>query len=53
VPVGAPQRDRYPGKGEPAENFFDLREPAQRNLKSAVQFLTPLAADPPPSSFTR
>jgi hypothetical protein len=53
VPVGAPQRPRYPSIGEPAENSFDLREPVPRNLKSAVQFLTPLAVDPPPSSFTR
>jgi outer membrane protein TolC len=51
VPVGAPQL--YPTSGGPAENFFDLREPVPKSLKSAVQFLTPLAVDPPPSSFTR
>jgi len=51
VPVGAPQL--YPTSGGPAENFFDLREPVPRSLKSAVQFLTPLTIERPPSSFTR
>ncbi len=51
VPVGAPQL--YPTSGGPAENFFDLREPVPRSLKSAVQFLTPLAVERPASSFTR
>jgi outer membrane protein TolC len=46
IPVGNPQL--YPGKAEPAENFFDLREPSPRNLKSAVQFLQPLAIDRTP-----
>jgi outer membrane protein TolC len=51
VPVGAPQL--YPGKGVPAEHFFDLREPVPRDLKSAVQFLTPFTVEASPLSFTR
>jgi outer membrane protein TolC len=31
VPVGSPER--YPGTGEPAENSFDLRNPAPRSTK--------------------
>jgi outer membrane protein TolC len=40
-PAGSPQL--YPGGNEPAENSFDLRNPAPR--KSAVQFLRPVVAD--------
>ena len=42
VPVGNPQR--YPAGAEPSENSFDLQNPAPRNLKTAVQFLPPVAA---------
>jgi outer membrane protein TolC len=44
VPVGFP--NLYPAKNEPAENSFDLRNPAPRNLKGTVQFLTPIAGNP-------
>lgn len=33
-PVGAPAL--YPGKGEPAENYFDLRNPVQRSPEENV-----------------
>ena len=40
-PVGNPQL--YPGGSEPAENSFDLRNPAPRNQKSGAAFGAPAA----------
>jgi outer membrane protein TolC len=42
VPVGSPHL--YPGRNEPAEDSFDLRNPAPRP-KAPVRFLAPVAVD--------
>jgi outer membrane protein TolC len=42
-PAGNPQL--YPGRSEPAEDSFDLRNPAPREQKSGAQFLKPAVAD--------
>jgi hypothetical protein len=42
-PDGNPQL--YPPGNEPAENSFDLRNPAPRDMKSGVQFLRPVVAN--------
>lgn len=49
-PAGMP--DRYPGKNEPSENSFDLREPAPRQLNSTLRLLPPVAVDGPSLQLT-
>jgi outer membrane protein TolC len=45
-PIGAPKL--YPGTGEPAENAFDLRNPAPRTAKPPEQLPEPRPLKPPP-----
>jgi outer membrane protein TolC len=46
VPVGAPQR--YPGRGEPSEDSFDLRNPDPRSERPTFGPIEPLPPVPPP-----
>jgi outer membrane protein TolC len=45
-PVGSPQR--YPAMDEPAENFFDLRNPAPRDSKPPEELPKPRPLQPAP-----
>ena len=46
VPVGSPQR--YPATDEPAENAFDLRNPAPRDAKEPEKLPQPTPLKPAP-----